>query len=252
MKSMLELEIIGEGATTKIYRDGCTAIKLYVNAASDYVDNEAECQRFAFNAGLPVPAVYGVRKIDENSVALDMEYINGIPLIHPGMDKYERKEAIRTLVKLQCMVHNVSASNLPKQSDILAWKINNTQFLDEPLKKDLVALLYQLNNNTDNLCHGDFHSLNILYDGSKHWIVDWMDATAGEPLADACRTYLVFKQYMVRSAGIYLRSFCEETKVKQDDILQWLPVIAAARLNENMEDKQRAQLLQIVNEWREK
>jgi hypothetical protein len=32
---MLDLEVIGQGATTKIYRDGNTAIKLYVNAPSD-------------------------------------------------------------------------------------------------------------------------------------------------------------------------------------------------------------------------
>ncbi len=32
---MLDLEIVGEGATTKIYRDGNMAIMLYVNAPPD-------------------------------------------------------------------------------------------------------------------------------------------------------------------------------------------------------------------------
>lgn len=32
---MLNLEVVGQGATTKIYRDGKTAVKLYENAPPD-------------------------------------------------------------------------------------------------------------------------------------------------------------------------------------------------------------------------
>lgn len=245
---MFDLEIIGQGMTATIYRDGSTAIKLYVNAPSDEAGNEAERQRLAYNAGLPVPAVYGVRKLDGNATALDMAYINGQPVARPGMDKNERKDAIHTLVKLQCEVHRVRTSKLPKQTDRLARKINNTR-LEEPIKTDLLSLLARLDNGSDNLCHGDFHPYNILYDGAKHWIIDWVDATTGNPLADACRTYLIFKQYLSRSAGIYLRAFCKEASSKQDDVLAWLPIIAAARLNENMDDKSRAWLLDLVQEW---
>ena len=60
---MCDLEIIGQGATTKIYRDGNKAIKLYVDAPHDEADNEADRQQFAYSAGLPVPAVYGVRRL---------------------------------------------------------------------------------------------------------------------------------------------------------------------------------------------
>ena len=243
---MLDLEVVGQGTTTKIYRDGKTAIKLYVNAPPDEADNEAERQRFAYNAGLPVPAVYGVRKLDNNTVAFDMEYINGQPLIQPRMDKEKRKNAINSLVKLQCEVHKVHADGLPKQTDRLKWRIKSTQYLTDAQKNMLLDLLVQLDNGSDNLCHGDFHPLNILYDGSKYWVIDWVDATAGNPFADACRTHLIFKQYMSRSAGIYLRAFCKEVSSKQDDILVWLPIIAAARLNENMDDISRAWLIDMA------
>lgn len=246
---MLNLEVVGQGATTKIYRDGDTAIKLYVNAPPDEADNEAERQRFACNAGLPVPVVYGVRKLDDSTVALDMEYIDGQPLIWPGMDKDERKKAIHALVMLQCEVHKVHASGLPKLTDRLIWKIKTTQYLEELQKNNLLSLIARLDNGSGNLCHGDLHPYNILYDGSKHWIIDWVDASAGDPLADACRTYLLFKQHMSRSAGIYLRTFCKETNSKEDDVLAWLPVIAAARLKENMDDKSRSWLLTLLQEW---
>jgi hypothetical protein len=72
IENMLNLEIVGQGATTKIYRYGGTAIKLYINAPPDEAEIEAERQQFAFAAGLPIPAVYGIRKLNDNAVALDM------------------------------------------------------------------------------------------------------------------------------------------------------------------------------------
>jgi len=244
---MLDLEIIGRGATTTIYRDGNKAVKLYVNAPPNEVENEANLQMFAFNAGLPVPAVIGVRHLDEKSIALDMDFINGKPMFQPNMDKDERNNAINTLVKLQCMIHKVRAIGQPKQIDKILRKIKQTPHISESRKSELLLSLEQLDNDSDNLCHGDIHPLNILYDGSKHWIIDWVDSTAGNPLADACRTYLIFKQFMTRQAGTYLRAFCKEVNVKSEDVLVWLPIIAAARLSENMDDKSRAWLMDLQN-----
>ena len=112
--------MVGRGATTTIYRDGNTAVKLYVNAPPREAENEAERQRFAFDAGLPVPEVYGVRQLDGGAVALDMAYINGQPLLYPRMDKDVRINAIHTMAKLQCMVQKVPAQGQPKQTDRLA------------------------------------------------------------------------------------------------------------------------------------
>ena len=245
---MLDLKIIGEGATTKIYRDGSTAIKLYADMPPCEAENEAERQTFAYNAGLPVPAVIGIRRLDGTNVALDMEYIDGKPLFYPKMDTDERRAAIHTLVKLQCLVHAVDARGQPGQAYRLTQKIDRTRHLDEPCKIRLLMLLDRLDAGAENLCHGDFHPLNILYDGEKHWIIDWVDATAGSPLADACRTYLIFKQHMSRSAGIYLRQFCKEANVKQEDVLAWLPIVAAGRLDEKQDDESRQWLLSHLNE----
>ncbi|MCL2461259.1 MAG: aminoglycoside phosphotransferase family protein [Defluviitaleaceae bacterium] len=244
---MLDLELIGEGATTKVYRDGGRAIKLYANPPPNEAENEAERQRFAYDAGLPVPAVYGVRKIGENAVALEMEYIDGQPLLRPGMGKDERNGAIRELVKLQRTVQAVHAAGQPSQKDRMAWKISRAPQLDERVKSNLLALLDRLDDGSECLCHGDFHPLNVLFDGTKHWIIDWVDAAAGNPLADACRTYTIFKQHMSRSAGVYLRLYCKEAKARPKDVLAWLPVVAAARLAENLDEKSRAWLMEIIS-----
>ena len=243
---MLKLEIIGQGATSKIYRDGNTAIKLYENISYDEVVNEANNQKFAYDVGLPVPAIIDIQQLEANAVALHMDYIDAKPLMHVGMDKDDRREAIQTLVKLQCKVHKISAAGLPKQNERLRQRVTQTEYLTDTEKESLLTLLEKLDTDESNLCHGDFHPLNILYDGSKHWIIDWVDATAGNCLADVCRSYLIFKQYITRMAGIYLKSFCKESNVKQEDVLAWLPIVAAGRLGENLDDKSIAWLLEII------
>jgi len=240
------LIISGQGATTTVYRDMNTAVKLYVNAPPREAENEAERQRFAYDAGLPVPEVYGVRKLDGNQTALDMEYIDGRPLLYPKMDKDERINAVQTMVKLQCMVHKVSAQGQPKQADRLERRIRDTSYLNDAVKNRLLLLLRHFDTDAANLCHGDFHSSNILCDGNKHWIIDWVDATAGNPHADVCRTYLLFMQHAKRIAGIYLRAFYKEANAKPEELLAWLPVVAAGRLNEKVDDKTKVWLLKIA------
>jgi len=243
---MFDLEVIGQGHASKIYRDGDTAIKLYVDVPSDWAKDEFDRQKFSIDAGLPVPAVFGVRGISQNATALDMAYIDGRPIMRPGMSKEERDNAIRTMVGLQRTVHGVCAAGQPKQAERLAWRIEHTLHLDANVKARLVGLLARLDNGGDRLCHGDFHPLNILYDGQKHWIIDWVDATAGSPLADACRTYLIFRQFLARASGIYLRMFCEDAGVKKEGVLAWLPVIAAVRMDEGMDERQKAGLLAMA------
>ncbi len=243
---MLDLEVIGKGATTTVYRDGDVAVKLYVDTPFDWIEHEAKVQSFARDAGLSVPAVLGVRRISEREIALDMAYVGGNPLIRPGMDKDERREAIRTLAALQCGIHQIDADGLPKQVDQLARRIQSVQGLDDQRKDALLALLRRLDDGSRNLCHGDFHPLNVLFDGVQHSIIDWVDATGGNPLADACRTYLIFKQHITRSAGTYLQMFCKQSGAKQEDVLAWLPIIAAARMTEHAADGQHEMLLRMT------
>jgi len=246
---MINLELIGEGATTKVYRDGDKAVKLYTNTSFNQVENEARMQSYAAEKGLPVPKVYGVRQLGENVVALDMQYISGKHLLHGNMNKDERNTAIQILVKLQCEVHSINAEGLSKQSNNIIRRIERNKYIDKSIVNRLLLHIEGLDTTHTNLCHGDFHPLNIMFDGEKHWIIDWVDMALGNPVADVCRTYLIFKQFLLRYSGVYLRCSCKEAGVKEDDVLVWMPVIAAARMSENMDNKARMFLMRIVNEW---
>jgi RIO-like serine/threonine protein kinase len=228
-------KVIGSGATSTIYRDGDNAAKVYVNVPHGEVEQEAQRQTFAYNAGLPVPAVHGVRRLSDNTVALYMDYIKGQPLLNWQMSMDECQRAIVTLVKLQCKVHQIPALNQPKQSAQIKRRIMTAQQLDITAKSHLIALLASMDDGSTCLCHGDFHPLNVLYDGCQHWIIDWVDATAGHLLADACRTYLMLSHHINSLSELYLHTFCAATNCIENEILMWQPVIAASMLY-NVED----------------
>ena len=244
---MLGYEMIGEGRTTKVYRDGNRALKLYVNAPPDEAYNEAKKQIFAVRAGLPVPEVYGVKQLEEG-VALEMQYINGVEIVRPGMDKNQRRIAFESFVCLQCLVHRVETEELPKLAHKLAWKIEHAPVLGTTKIDALLNQLQLLDSDKKSLCHGDFHVSNVLVSGDKLWIIDWVDAACGDPLADACRTYLLLRQYISRMAGIYLRLFCKASSVQQEEVLKWLPIVAAGRLHENINRQEMTFLLNLLHD----
>lgn len=51
------------------------------------------------------------------------------------------------------------------------------------------------------VCHGDFHPLNILVDGSEARVIDWTDAGVGDRHADAARTAWLFGFAAVAAAS---------------------------------------------------
>ena len=244
------LKLIGKGATAEIYLDGNIASKVYLNRTIDEVENERFHQQFAHDSGLAVPQVYDLKQLEDGRVVLEMAYIEGKPLMHEEMEESQLVEAMKVLVRLQDDMHQIHATELPKLVDVMGKKILSTP-LDVKVKNALMALLSQLDNQAEQLCHGDFHPLNVLFDGEKYWIIDWVDATAGNPLADLCRTYLLLKSQMTELAVLYLQVLCAEIKCQADAILNWQPVVAAARLSENIDDSSRDDLENLVTIWYE-
>jgi len=244
-------DVVGKGTWAKVYRNGDIAVKHFYNAPLDIVEKEARNQAFAYNAGLPVPAVYRVRKLDDGTVALDMAYISGKPLMRFGMKKNEMRTVFNTLVKLQNQVHSVSAGDLPQVTESFKERIrHHSMKLDAQTKERLLALLSNLDKGYMNLCHGDFHPLNVIVDGDRHWIIDWTDAGAGSPLIDVCRVYLQARCILSSAmADMYLQCYCHEAKVQREDVLAWLPIWAALRLAEVISWRERILLRKIVNKW---
>lgn len=63
---------------------------------------------------------------------------------------------------------------------------------------------------------------------------DWGCARAGNPAGDVCRTYLLYLLHDRDLAARYLAEYCRAAGRPREEVLAWLPVVAGARLNENV------------------
>ena len=239
---------------SKLYKDGDKLIKIYLSDTYEYVERAYQRQKFVYDAGLSVPAVINIKKINDKETALEMEYIDGKPLVYMYKDKGEEAliKAMRVMVKLQCQMNAIDASGLPDLTDFYSHEITMTPYLTPELKKATIAYMKNLDKGKTNLCHGDIHSYNIMYNGDKYWIIDWEDASKGDPAADACMSYFYFMRWAAKdnnkSDEQYLQLFCEESGIAQEDILAWLPVIACVQVNiDDVEDREF--ISNFINQW---
>ncbi len=89
----------------------------------------------------------------------------------------------------------------------------------------------------DRLCHGDFHPLNLLGSPGHETLVDWLDATRGDPAADVCRSYVLIKRMVPQIAAAYVAAYIAVSDESLERISSWLPFVAAARLAEGVPEE---------------
>ena len=240
---------IAVGNTAKIYLHKNRIVKVF----NDYLPStessyEANKQKYALSCGLPVPKILDVTKIDGKQ-AIIMEYIKGKTI---GEKLYENMELaeyyLNISVEIQQKIHMIVADTLEPMSEKLSRQIKSAHNLDEKQKS---ALLKRLDKMTieDRLCHGDFHLFNLIMTDNKVTIIDWVDSSAGDIHADIYRTYLLYSQLSVELADMYVRLYCEKSGLSKDDVFQWAPIIAGARLSECVSSEKSERLIEIVNHY---
>ncbi|MBM3277789.1 MAG: phosphotransferase [Candidatus Handelsmanbacteria bacterium] len=102
----------------------------------------------------------------------------------------------------------------------------------------------------DRLCHGDFHPGNLLLTPAGPVIIDWIDASRGNPAAGLARTSLLFRAHMATSPvpaawrpilegfhHTYLAAYLDAAPQRQGEFRRWFPLMAAARLGEGIAEQ---------------
>ena len=69
-------------------------------------------------------------------------------------------------------------------------KIERAQALPDDIRRRVLAALDTFPTG-DRICHGDFHPGNILMTVRGEVVIDWIDVTRGNPLADLARTTIL-------------------------------------------------------------
>jgi len=142
-------------------------------------------------------------------------------------------ELLDLMVTLHQRIHAISAPEAaPDLKQRLAVRIEGAERLSRTLRDDLVKRLAGM-PDADRLCHGDFHPFNILGLDTHARVIDWLDASRGAPAADVCRTYVLISTYDPGIAAAYVDAY----GIDRAEVDAWLPLVAAARLVENVPDE---------------
>lgn len=232
----MELDkVIGCGNGATVYRHGEYAIKLFEeNYDKTFIFYEALVNSIIEKVDLPIPKVYEILNIN-GQLGIKMDYIHGSSLIDYILEDIENIEIyIEKMVKLQIEIHSKDASILTCSfKDKLRDKIRGNSNLSEVIKDGVFDVLEELPEGSE-LCHGDLHGYNILVSNDEYWVIDWIDSSRGCADGDVCRTYLIYLYHAPEIAELYLSQYCKETGKDRERILEWMPVVAAARLCENV------------------
>ena len=191
------LEIsLPDGQTQKwiVRQHGALDLGLNPNIAAD----EFKLLLALHSAGLSVPEPYFVDASGEifATPCIVLEFIDGETDFAPlDLDDYLRQMAA-VLVK----IHQVDAHELSflptRNEDISAWLKNPPTTMDESLQESRIRKTLETtwrfpNMNPPGLLHGDFWVGNLLWkNGELAGVVDWEDATLGDPLSDLANSRL--------------------------------------------------------------
>lgn len=159
----------------------------------------------------------------------------------------------RMLATLHVQMHEcVFEADVPPQRKKLQNKILQADVLPAHFKPKLLDALASLPDG-DRVCHGDLHPANVLVSKNDATIIDWIDASRGNPFADVARTSVIFlgaantsqtpnpliKLFTKLSHAVYLREYFRLRPHGLDEYHRWLPIVAAARLTEGMPELEK-------------
>ncbi len=237
------------GRTAEIYawEEGWVLKLFNADVSPRHVAHEAHIARAVQESGLPVPRVRGVVHVDGRQ-GLIYQTVDGQTM---RQDIARRPWRIVSYARRAAELHEqmhacVVPPGLPGQRQKLEEKIREAAPLPESLRAKALDALDTLPEG-GQLCHGDFHPDNIMMSRRGEILIDWIDATRGNPLADLARTSILLlgaadcqltrpleKAIVHIFHAAYIRRYFRHRPDDRPEYRCWLPVVAAARLSENI------------------
>jgi len=254
---------IAEGRTAEIYPwDDQHVLKLYRDwCPEDWVEYESRIAHSIYEAGVPSPSAGKIVEI-RGRRGLIYERLDGPSMLQAmNARPWLLWRHGRWLADLHLEIHRANIPGLPTYKERLRHDIIHTPHLSDELRDKALARLEILPDDPA-LCHGDFHPGNVILTRRGPVVIDWMTACSGSRWADVARTNLLLtvgpksagKQVspLIRLAisfyhQAYLRRYLAGNPDKSGESNQWGPLIAAARLSEEIVPE-REVLIEMANE----
>jgi aminoglycoside phosphotransferase (APT) family kinase protein len=226
----------------------------------------AEIERAAMNAVRDVggPAPRGLETIElDGRPGLLMERIDGIDMLTQiGRQPWRVLRAGGILGRLQATLNTAQAPlSLEPLKDRLAREIRSVGTVRADLGELGLKALALLSDD-DRLCHGDFHPANVIISPRGPVVIDWPNATRGDPAGDAARTLLILRMGEIppnspavlrrlETAGRwlllrgYVSAYHRSSRIERNRIDAWMLPLAIARLSEGIVEE-RLRLLALI------
>jgi aminoglycoside phosphotransferase (APT) family kinase protein len=240
---------IAGGDQAEVFECGQTVCKLYRPHIPEQL---AKHMAFREEAALkiveafddvPAPRAPSVRQA-RGRWGVIMDRIEGQSFACSLRDHPEAKpEYMKAMARLHVAIHQHQAPGLPACK---AWLGDEIQKAGIKLGAALPmqALLNRLAEMPDSdwLCHGDFHPSNVMGTPRRASAIDWPHATRGEPAVDVCQSWLLMQRGNPELASDYVEAYVAYAneggrRLVRNDILRWSPVVACARLADNVPDE---------------
>jgi thiamine kinase len=240
------------GRTAEIYAwPGDRVLKLFHDwFPPEHVEYEARIARAVYSAGLNVPEVGDILEVD-GRLGLEYERLRGILLWEEMMAKpWELGKHARLLARLQAEIHAITGvQGLPALRARLEKRIGSAGELSSEVREASLLALSHLPDGK-KLCHGDFHPLNVILTAEGPVVIDWIDAAIGSAPADVARTTvltmgakatarptsLLEKVMLEWGHRVYRKRYFELRPGGEEEYQAWIPLVAAARLSEGIEE----------------
>lgn len=236
---------LGVGKEAEVFACGALAMKLYkATTPKRSPFREAAILAAIESLGLPAPVVHSVRQVGDRWGVL-MSRVEGPCLADAMTDTQNLPDLLNRIAWLHLQVHGHPATQFASLKTRLAINIRQAPMLPEARRRTLLAALATMPDG-DRLCHGDFHPHNIMGPVDAPTIIDWLDASRGDPAADVCRSYVLIRPVAPDVAAAYIDAYAHVSGESRDAILNWLPFIAAARLAEAVPEAE--ELLEMVDD----
>ena len=213
------------------------------------IEYEQKIARAVHASGVRSPVVGEIIQVDNHN-ALIYERLPGESMQELVLRKPWKVFAYaRVLAQLHAQMHGCAFdASVPAQRGRLENKINHADALPASLKAHLLSAMGQLPEG-DRVCHGDLHPANVLISDADATVIDWIDAVTRQP-SGRCGAYISDpdgsggKRRDVKSLSESLCQNISHTCIRkqyfrlrpggEDEYRYWLPIVAGARLSENI------------------
>lgn len=245
-------QLLAEGRTAAIYAWGNGGVvKVFRDwFPRDDIEYEARIARAVHAAGLRVPEVGEVVEV-EGRLGLEYERLEGVSLWDEMRAKpWALGKYSSVLAQVHAEIHAIPGpGDVPGLKGKLERRIRSAPELRADVRDALLATLGKLPSG-NHLCHGDFHPDNVVLTENGPVVIDWIDASLGSPPADVARTSILamgevgtpglmsIAERVALGWGhrLYRKRYFQLQQGGEAEYSDWLPIVAAARLSEGIEE----------------